>query len=92
MDLKLTPLNSEVVKCGFPASSLPKYIKILSTSNYTFEIVDDSKNLVAFSTDEKTNLLLCELNSLDLYSLSVSEAFSYLEKFKKISSEILSSN
>ena len=39
-----------------------------------------------------TKLLLCELNSLDLYSLSVSEAFSYLEKFKKISSEILSSN
>ena len=44
LNLKLTNLNTEVVKCGFPVNSLSKYLKLLKLSNYNIKIVDTISN------------------------------------------------
>ena len=37
--LKLTDLSPEIVKCGFPLSTLGKYTALLSEHNIKFEVV-----------------------------------------------------
>ena len=44
LDLKLTNLNTQIVKCGFPANSLQKYLKLLSFTDYNIKIIDNSSN------------------------------------------------
>lgn len=40
LNLKLTQLNSEVVKCSFPINSLDKYLKLLNKNNFNVKIVN----------------------------------------------------
>ena len=50
--LKLTMLNENIVKCGFPASALSKYIKQLDELNISYKIIDPN---------------ICEINSINEY-------------------------
>ena len=43
-NLKLTNLNSIVVKCGFPTSQIEKYTNLFNIANISFKIVDVQKN------------------------------------------------
>lgn len=93
LNLKLTQLNSSVVKCGFPISSLDKFIKLLELYGYCVKIIDNTLDTSYSIKDYKINSsissLLNNINNLDINSLSVSEAFSFLEKIKKETSTIL---
>lgn len=40
LDLKLTSLNSEIVKCSFQINSLDKYLKLLIKNNLNIKIVN----------------------------------------------------
>ena len=42
-NLKLTNLNSIVVKCGFPTSQIEKYTNLFNIANISFKIVDVQK-------------------------------------------------
>ena len=39
-NLKLTNLNSMIVKCGFPTSQLEKYANLFEIANLSFKIID----------------------------------------------------
>ena len=45
LGLKLTNLTDNILKCGFPTTSLEKYSKILSHCNYTLKIVDPTSEV-----------------------------------------------
>lgn len=44
--LKLTKINANIVKCGFPINSLEKYMNIFKNLNLDIKIVKDSKNSI----------------------------------------------
>ena len=93
LNLKLTQLNSDVVKCGFPISSLDKYLHLLIKYNLNVKIIDLSSNTVynpdEFAYNSETDSLLLELSKLDVDNLSIKEAYSKLEDFNQQANKIL---
>lgn len=41
LNLKLIPLNSEIIKCGFPINSLDKYERILKDNKIKYKIIEN---------------------------------------------------
>ena len=72
-NLKLTNLNSTILKCGFPVSSIDKYIRKFNLNNINFEIVDAEKNALYlprdFTLNKKIENLLDLISSIDINSL-----------------------
>ena len=93
LNLKLTQLNSDVVKCGFPISSLDKYLHLLIKYNLNVKIIDLSSNTVynpdEFAYNSETDSLLLELSKLDVDNLTIKEAYSKLEDFNQQANKIL---
>ena len=83
LGLKLTNLNENVIKCGFPIQNIDKYLKIIKNSNYTVEILNSSSSTPL--TDESFTLtndiqkFLIELSNINSETLSIKEAFSIIE-------------
>ena len=93
LNLKLTQLNSEIVKCGFPISSLDKYLHLLIKYSLNVKIIDINSNTVytpnEFTYNSETDSLLLELSKLDVDNLSIKEAYSKLEDFNQQANKIL---
>lgn len=69
LNLKLTKLNDEVMKCGFPVNSFEKYSKRLSKLNLNIEIVDNLLN----NNEEKT--LSKIIKEIDFDNINFREAY-----------------
>lgn len=87
LNLKLSNLNSQIVKCGFPVNSLDKYMKLLKQFGYSVEIVDFSTNSL-FNYDEyllniKIHKFINKISRLETDSLSISQAYDVLEELKQ---------
>ena len=86
-NLKLTNLNSIVVKCGFPTSQIEKYTNLFNIANISFKIVDVQKNELYSSKDfilDKNILsFLQKISSTNAYALSISEAYDFIESISK---------
>ena len=86
-NLKLTNLNSMVVKCGFPTSQLEKYTNLLNIANIPFKIVDLADNSLYspkdFILNEKIKSLLDKIVFVDAYSLSISAAYEFIDEISK---------
>ena len=93
LNLKLTNLNSMVVKCGFPASQLEKYIKLIKSTNFPFKIIELSDNTAYLPNDyilnSKITSLLEKIASVDSYDLSISSAYEFIDSISKECKEIL---
>ena len=87
LNLKLSNLNSQIVKCGFPVKALDKYMKLLKQCGYSVEIVDFSTNSL-FNYDEyllniKIHKFIDKISRLETDSLSISQAYDVLEELKQ---------
>ena len=86
LNLKLTYFTENVLKCGFPISSLEKYTNILEKTQYNFKIIDNIKNVSYsindYTINEQIEKLLFEISSIDINSLSVKEAYDFIEAIK----------
>lgn len=93
LNLKLTNLNSMVVKCGFPTSQLEKYTNLLTIANIPFKIVNLVDNTLYLPKDfilnEKIKSLLDKIISVDAYSLSISAAYEFIDEISKESKSLL---
>ncbi len=87
LNLKLTNLNETIVKCGFPIQSLEKYSNLLKLSNYHFKIIDTTKketfSISDYSIDTNINSLLAQIKNVNPESLSIKEAYSFIEEIKQ---------
>lgn len=85
-NFKLTNLNNNIVKCGFPISSIEKYIKIFTNNNINFKLVDYSTNTLFQPHDYQLNIqtqnILDDILAIDTNKLSVSEAYKFIENIQ----------
>ena len=93
LDLKLTNLNTEIVKCGFPENSLQKYLKLLGLTKYNVKIIDNTSNTsfkVKDFTMNTSNIdLLKILSSVNENNLSVKDAYEFITNVKSDAIKIL---
>ena len=92
-NLKLTNLNSMVVKCGFPTSQLEKYTKLFEVANLSFKIIDNSDKTVyspkEFILDTKLQSFLEKLSNIKAYDLSISSAYDFIATISEESKSLL---
>lgn len=93
LNLKLTNLNQDIVKCGFPVSQLEKYTKLINNANLSFKIVDFSRDVVfspqEYTIDEKVHNLIKKISQTNSDEISISEAFEFISDITKESKELL---
>ena len=93
LGLKLTNLNSTIVKCGFPTSQLEKYTRLISISNYSFKIIDSKENISYLPSeyiikDEIKNLVL-KIGNINSENLSIRSAFDFIDEISSECKNIL---
>lgn len=85
-NLKIGKLTNNVVKCGFPCSSLNKYTTLFKAHNLHIKIIETNKNIIYSFTEylqDRSIIELLELiNSVDINNLSILEAYSFIENLK----------
>ena len=95
LNLKLTPLNKDVVKCGLPSNSLEKYLKIFKAINLNVKIINPEKNISyspkEYEQDKSVKKILNDIQNININELSVSEAYQMLETLKQQVAQITNS-
>lgn len=86
-NFKLTNLNESIKKCGFPCSSIDKYLPLFQSYNLDIKFIEPNKNnsydLDQFGQNQAINSLIKEIKDVDVESLSISEIYSFVEKLKE---------
>lgn len=81
-DFKITNLNDNVIKCGFPLKRLEFYINLLKQKNVDFEIVDNNyskiENYSDYLNNESVKNILHSIVELDMNDISFKQAFEIL--------------
>lgn len=93
LNLKLTNLNNTVQKCGFPCNSLDKYLRLFKACNLNIKIIEIDKNTAYTLKDYEQNTAYLEILNLikkvDINTLSIPEAYAFIENLKKKVDDIL---
>ena len=84
LQLKLSNLSPTVFKCGFPVTSLEKYLPLLEKIGKKVEIVDLEKNLVLPPKE-----FILYLSSQDSNTLSIKEAYEFIDEIVTQSKKFL---
>ena len=92
-NLKLTNLNSMIVKCGFPTSQLEKYTNLFKLANLSFKIIDSSNKSIyspkSLILDDQLKLFLEKISSVKAYDLCISNAFNFIDTISEESKYLL---
>ncbi len=90
LNLKISYFAQDVVKCGFPQNSLEKYKSLLAKSSYHFKIIDNASIKPVHSCiDEKIENLLHKISAIDTNTLSIKEAYDFIEEIKIYAKSIM---
>ena len=96
LGLKLTPLNNDTLKCGFPCASLDKYLALLKNFNLEIKIIEVEKSkafpLKAYEQERAVLELLEFIKQLNIDNLSIPEAYQTLEKLQQKALKIGNNN
>ena len=79
--LKLTNLNENVVKCGFPKSSFEKYNTLLEKAGYHLEIINlkEENNPSLYQQEKEEIKKIAEnVSQINVESLSISQVYDTL--------------
>lgn len=88
---KLTPLNEQVQKCGFPVNRIDYYKRIFDIGNINYEIVNDNNvsiNIETIQQDERLLAVINKLATIDFDNITYKQAFEILEDTSKKIKEI----
>lgn len=84
---KLSNLTDTIIKCGFPCSSINKYLNLFKTYNLKIKIIESEKNtilsLTEFQLNENIEDLLKFINNININDLSITQAYQILEELKE---------
>lgn len=78
---KITKLNENIVKCGFPKNSIDKYIEIFNNLELDIEIVNNNDK------DGINNKIIKMIEDIDIDNISPLKAIEILYKFKELLNE-----
>ena len=91
LGLKLTSLGPEIIKCGFPISSLDKYTKNLDNLQLKYTIIDNlpkNTNITDYSNNIEIKKILKKIIEIDMNNTTFQQAFNILldiqEKLRSI--------
>jgi len=76
--LKLTSLGSEIIKCGFPISSLEKYTKKFDNLQLKYKIIDDlppDANINDYSNNIELKKILKKITEIDMNNTTFQQSF-----------------
>lgn len=84
LNLKLTPLNSVIMKCGFPIKYADKYLNLLKILNYDIEIVPSDEhssptNVHNYLATQNLQCIIHNFLAIDINNLSIAQAFDILK-------------
>lgn len=92
-NLKLTNLNSMIMKCGFPTSQIEKYTELFKKANLSFKIIDTANNSLyspkEFILNKNLETFLLKIASVKAYDLSISSAYDFIDKISEESNFLL---
>lgn len=84
--LKIGNLTDSIAKCGFPCSSLDKYVTLFKAHNLTIKIIETDKNIIYNFKEYMQNTDIAKLleliSSVDINNLSITEAYCFIENLK----------
>lgn len=78
--LKLTSLSPEIIKCGFPLSSLDKYTKKLTDLQLKYQIIDNAPEDVNMNT---YYTIINKIKKIDVDNITGVQALNILTELKK---------
>ena len=81
LSLKITWLRPEIIKCGFPISSLEKYTKKLDNLQLQYKVIDDlpqNSNIVDYSKNIEIKKILKKISEIDMNNTTFQQAFNIL--------------
>ena len=81
---KLTYLNSETLKCGFPCSNIDKYLNKFNNMNLEIRIIDS--NTLYRPNEYSINNNIKKIN---VDTLSISERYEFIEELQKEVNKII---
>lgn len=79
--LKLTSLSPEIIKCGFPISSLEKYTKKLDDLKLQYKIIDnlpENTSIIDYANSIEIKSMLNQISKIDMNNTTLKEAFDIL--------------
>lgn len=83
---KITNLTDTIVKCGFPCSSFDKYSNLFLLHNLKVKIIELSNRVIYplkdYTQTTKITELLNDIKSIDINTLSIQEAYKFIENLK----------
>ncbi len=83
---KITNLTDTIVKCGFPCSSFDKYSNLFLLHNLKVKIIELSNRVIYplkdYTQTTKITELLNDIKSIDINTLSIQEAYQFIENLK----------
>ncbi|MEG0873478.1 MAG: hypothetical protein RSE00_02890 [Clostridia bacterium] len=92
LNLKLTNLNECVLKCGFPANNLAKYVNLLNQNNIEFKIMDQNLEKVSsldkYMKNEDFYNAIKKIQKLDINNITPKRAYDIIYEFNLILKEI----
>ena len=87
LNLKLTNLNETVLKCSFPVNNLAKYTSLIQNNGYKISIVDshtkETHSSSEYILNAKIKNFVKEISSINSNSLSIREAYSFIDKISE---------
>lgn len=81
VSFKITRLNENIVKCGFPKNSIDKYMEIFNNLELDIEIVNNNDK------DGVNNKIIKMIKDIDIDNISPLKAIEILYKFKELLNE-----
>lgn len=81
LGLKLTSLGPEIIKCGFPISSLEKYTKKLDELQLKYIIIDDlpeNTSVSDYSNNIEIKKILKKITEIDMNNTTFQQSFNIL--------------
>ena len=92
LGFKLTNLNENVVKCGFPQQKLDTYINIIKNLEFNVEIIDSKYEKIGNYSDylnnNKLKDVITQILNTDMDNISFRDSFYFIKKIKKEIEEI----
>lgn len=79
--LKLTNLNKDIVKCGFPENSLNKYINIFNNLGIDIEIVNLDKDI------DINDKIIKKIKNININNITPVKAMNILYEMKELLNE-----
>ena len=81
LNLKLSNLNENILKCGFPINSFQKYSNLLNNQNYKIKIINNSN--LNLNNNKEIKDFLFKLSNCNPDNFSIKEIYDFVGTISK---------